>query len=86
MTKTIVNPFTSDLQKIVKDISELDIPVVTKTTTYQILTTDHRINCDASGGGFTVTLPAIADVPDNKIFHIKKVDSSGNVVTISQGG
>lgn len=70
----------------VTDISGLDIPVVTKTTTYQILTTDHRINCDASGGAFTVTLPQIADVPNNKIFHIKKVDSSGNAVTVSQGG
>ena len=86
MTKAIVNPFTGKLQKIVKDISELDITVVTKTTTYQILTTDHRINCDATGGAFTVTLPAIIDVPENKIFHIKKVDSSANAVTIQQGG
>lgn len=78
---------TLDLEKLfIGDLADLDVNVVTKTTTYQILTTDHRINCDASGGAFTVTLPAIADVPNNKIFHIKKVDSSANNITISQGG
>ncbi len=77
---------TITLSKLIDDIADLDTPVTTVTTTYQILVTDHRINCDAGTGAFTVTLPAMADVPGNKIFHIKKVDSSANAVTISQGG
>lgn len=69
-------------------LAKLKVAVKTVTTTYQILTTDHRINCDASGGAFTVTLPSIAimTLVGNRIFHIKKVDSSINVVTITQGG
>lgn len=73
-------------KKGITDYGDLDVAVVTKTSNYTITTSDHRINCDASGGVFTVTLPAIADVPDDKIYHIKKVDSSTNAVTIAQGG
>ena len=86
MTKTIVNPLPAPLQKIVKDQSELDITVVTVTTTYQILVSDHVIICDATGGGFTVTLPAMSDITNNKIYHIQKKDITGNIVTIEQGG
>ena len=79
MTITISSAGTTDL-------ADLDVAVVTKDGAYTITETDHRINCDASGGAFTVTLPVLADLSGNKIFHIKKVDSSANAVTISQGG
>lgn len=39
---------------------------------------------DASGGAFTVTLPAAS--LSGRIFIIKKADSSGNAITISRAG
>ena len=54
--------------------------LVAKTTTYTALTTDCFITCDASGGAFTVTLPAVSTVT-GQIYHIKKTDSSANAVT-----
>ena len=79
MTISIAKPGASAYE-------ELDVSVVTKTTTYLVTTNDHVILCDATSGAFTVTLPALADVPNDKIFHIKKIDSTGNAVTVSQGG
>lgn len=40
---------------------------------------------DASGGAFAVTLPSAASSTD-KIFVIKKTDSSGNAVTVTRAG
>jgi len=42
------------------------------------------IFCDASGGAFTVTLPAISTAYTGKHYHIIKTDSSGNAVTIAR--
>ena len=88
MTKTIVNPFTSDLQKIVKDLSELDVNVVTITNAdspFTMLTTIDRLNCDTSSGAIAVTLPAMSNyATGDRIYHFKKFGA--NVLTISQGG
>ena len=65
---------------------ELDVAVATKTSNYTMTPGDHRINVDASGGAITITLVAQSLVPGDAIVHIKKVDSSANVVTIAQGG
>jgi hypothetical protein len=43
--------------------------------------THHTVTCDASGGAFTVTLPAASGIT-RRIYHIKKTDSSGNAVTV----
>ena len=51
------------------------------TTTYQALTSDSVILCDASGGAFTVTLSNVT-VSSGKTYIIKKTDSSSNAVTI----
>lgn len=59
----------------------LAIPTVAKTGTYTATASDHVILCDASGGAFTVTLPAASGVPGT-VYHIKKTDSSGNAVTV----
>lgn len=56
--------------------------LVTKTTTYAILTTDNVILCNASGGAFTVTLPTAVSVT-GKQYTIKKTDSTLNVVTVA---
>ncbi len=57
--------------------------VVTKTATYTATAEDHVILCDTSGGAFTVTLPAGIDGTE---YHIKKIDSSANAVTIDGFG
>jgi ribosomal protein S4E len=54
---------------------------VAKTGAYTAAIGDHVITCDASGGAFTVTLPAASGVA-GRIYHIKKTDSSGNAVTV----
>lgn len=84
--KAILNPFTSLLQKVFNLYSDLDVDIVTKTDSYTITKTDHVILADASGGNITITLPKLSDIPDDKIYHVKKIDSSGNTVTILQGG
>jgi hypothetical protein len=53
----------------------------TKTTTYTLTTTDQIILADASGGAFTLTLPA-ASGNTGLTFYITKIDSSTNIVTI----
>ncbi|MBK8696037.1 MAG: hypothetical protein IPN17_28195 [Deltaproteobacteria bacterium] len=54
--------------------------VRTKTTTYTALAGDVLL-CDASGGAFTVTLPAAATVSGSSI-SVKKSDASANAVTV----
>jgi hypothetical protein len=55
--------------------------LVTSNTT---LTYNHfYIAVDASGGNVTVTLPAISG--RNQAYRIKRIDNSGNTVTISAG-
>jgi hypothetical protein len=55
--------------------------VVSKTGAYTATASDHVILCDASGGAFTITLPAASGVT-GLILHVKKTDSSGSAVTI----
>ncbi len=43
------------------------------------------ILCDASSASFTVTLPT-ASSAKGRVYHIKKLDNSGNAVTVSGGG
>lgn len=57
----------------------------TKTANYTIVGGDDVILADASSGAFTLTLTAAATV-GNKIFFIKKTDSSINSVTIARSG
>lgn len=46
---------------------------------------DYTILCDASGGAFTLALPAAASVPRQELV-IKKIDASANVVTVDPNG
>jgi len=59
--------------------------IVSKVTTYTATLADDVILCDASGGAFSVFLPLAAD-QTGKIFHIKKIDASGNAVTVDGNG
>lgn len=55
--------------------------VVSKTSNYTATDEDFLINCNATGGAFTITLPNAAS-NSGKIYEIYKTDSSANAVTI----
>lgn len=57
------------------------VDVVEKSAAYTALTTDDVILCDCTSAGFTITLPAAASSEGVQL-HIKKIDSSSNVLTI----
>lgn len=59
--------------------------IVAKSTTYTATINDHVITGDATDGAFTITLPALSELP-GLILHIKKIDASGNAVTIDGSG
>lgn len=74
------------------DVAEVDITdavaaaltrLTTQTivTTYQATVQDRVILCDASGGAFTVTLPAVAAAVGVEL-DIKKIDATANAVTV----
>lgn len=55
--------------------------VTSKTANYTATLADEVIECDATGGAFTITLPAAANSTGLKLY-IKKTDASANTVTI----
>lgn len=57
----------------------------TETGTYTVVSTDQVILADASSAAFTVTLPAAA-ANSGRWFRVKKIDSSGNAVTVDGNG
>ena len=59
--------------------------LVTKTGNYTVTATNHTIICNATGGSFTITLPAVAS-HEGRIYCIKKIDSSANTVTVDGNG
>lgn len=59
-----------------------NLTVTSKTTTYAVTSSDDFIAVDASGGSFTMTLPAAAS-NSGKIYTIKRTDSTiANTVTL----
>ncbi|CAB4199978.1 hypothetical protein UFOVP1351_18 [uncultured Caudovirales phage] len=58
-----------------------NIAVASKTTTYTATTADDVLLCSASGGAWTLTLPASSG-NSGKVLRIKKTDSSTNIVTV----
>ncbi|MGE3681946.1 MAG: hypothetical protein AB7G93_09485 [Bdellovibrionales bacterium] len=62
-------------------LSAVQPSVASKTAAYTLTTADDVILADASGGAFTLTLPAAAS-NSGQIYKIKKIDSSANIVTI----
>ncbi len=66
-------------------ITGLKIGTTNKTTGYTATLTDDFISADASGGAFTITLPAVATAT-GKVYYIKKIDATGNPITIDGNG
>ncbi len=61
-----------------------DIVTVTASS-YTVLGTDRTILCDCTSNAVTINLPAVAASEGRKL-EIKKIDSSGNAVTIDASG
>lgn len=57
----------------------------TKTSNYTITGTDVVIFADATGGNTTITLPAAASFAGYRFF-IKRIDSTGNTVSVARSG
>jgi len=55
--------------------------IATKSTTYTATSTDSTLLCDATSAAFTINLPAAAS-HSGRVYALKKIDSSGNAVTI----
>jgi hypothetical protein len=58
--------------------------ITTKIAAYTATASDHTILCNATGGAFTITLPAASNT--GLVFVIKKTDASGNAVTVDGAG
>lgn len=56
-------------------------PTTTKTFNYTATASDYTVRCDATTNSITVNLPS-ASSNVGKIYNIKKVDTSGNIILI----
>jgi hypothetical protein len=54
---------------------------VAKTASYTVTVNDYQIECDATSGAITLTLPALSTCTAGQEFVAVKTDSSGNSVT-----
>lgn len=59
--------------------------IKTVTTTYSVEADRFYIRGDATGGTFTITLPPALNLQGRRIL-LKKIDSSGNAITIAAAG
>lgn len=66
--------------------SALTFAVVSKTANYTLTTSDYLVLVDASGGSFTLSLPAAAS-NTGRVFLIKRTDNTlSNAVTLDPNG
>lgn len=65
--------------------SGIRVPFVTKSGAATLTDSEAIVRADASGGGFTLTLPTAASRA-GKMFIIEKVDNSANAVTLDGNG
>lgn len=59
----------------------ISLNIVTKTSNYNATSSDHVIIGNATSASFTITLPPTLR-GKGIIYHIKKIDSSGNTITL----
>lgn len=65
------------------DTGLLSVTTISADTT--LTTSNTVVLCDATTGAITVTLPA-ASGNAGRLYHIKKIDSSANIVTVDANG
>lgn len=61
------------------------VAISTKTSNYSILLTDNVILGDCTGGNILLTLPTPSTAA-GRVFFVKKIDSSANILTMIVGG
>lgn len=77
----VANPDTTPVDRKSTIGAVLGIsPFVAKTANYTATEADEVINCDATGGAFTITLPAVATTRAGKVYTIRKLDTANSVV------
>ncbi len=59
----------------------LALGIVAKTANYTVTANDHTIECDATSGAITLTLPAVSGAQAGTQYILKKTDASANAVT-----
>ena len=80
--------FTSNAGVWSGPLTAAPFATLSKTTTYTVGVVDHgkTILASATGGAFTITLPAVADAGDGFEITVVKTDSSANAVTLDGDG
>ena len=79
----LVDYLTRELGAVERGIRDARlVPTRTVTTDTTASLSDGLILVDATGGAVTVTLPALPNA-GGTVFRVKKVDSTGNAVTVS---
>lgn len=76
---------------IIVSLQKLQLPIRTVSNSTTILDTDFTLEVDASGGSVTITLPTAASQFNavshiGTLYNIKKIDSTGNAITIQPQG
>ncbi len=61
-----------------------NLTIKNKSANYTLLSGDDAVLCDASAGGFTITLPAATNT--GKVYYIKKIDDTVNPITVTPNG
>lgn len=69
----------------IDNAGSLGLSIRTTTVTSGASATDYTILCDATSGAINVPLP-IASTVARRVYVIKKIDSSANLVTVVAGG
>ena len=67
------------------DFVRASAKVITVTAAYTITNNDFLVRVDCTSAGVTITLPPVANVR-GKTCIVKKIDSSGNTLTLSGNG
>ncbi len=70
----------SQIRGTIVGLTAAPSPVLSLTDNFK------TFNCDASGGSFTIPLPASASVAKGYMISFKKIDSSENTITIRADG
>lgn len=62
-------------------VGSIDVTTKTASSSFTLGDDDYVVFCDAKDANITVTLPVSTSI-GGRMYHIKKIDSSGHVVTV----
>ncbi len=78
--KTLTTPILTT-----PDVNGIIVAYVAKSGAYTATATDEVINCDGTGGAFSITLPTAVGISGTR-YTIRKSDGGGNAITIDPAG